>query len=149
MDALEVAMETLEQRPLIYEAEDVARAGVFVTLDRYGVLALHRGFVRPEDEASMAGDGEQAGADATGQGADAGSSSYHQEDGATVGTIITSGSPSLDALAEEDDDGVLKPLPERLVTELTSHRTLALREALGRSPDVALTLLLVKRIRPV
>jgi ParB family chromosome partitioning protein len=146
MDALEVAMEALEQRPLIYEAGDVARAGVFVTLDRYGVLALHRGFVRPEDEASMAGGGEQAGADATGQGTDAGSSSYHQADGASVGTVITSSGPSLDALAEEEDDGILKPLPERLVTELTSHRTLALREALGRSPDVALTLLLVKLV---
>jgi ParB family transcriptional regulator, chromosome partitioning protein len=145
MNALEVAMEALEQRPLIYEAGDVACAGVFVTLDRYGVLTLQRGFVRTEDELLVVGDGEQA-ADATGQGADAGSSSYHQESGASVGTVITSGGQSLDALAEEEDDGVLKPLPERLVTELTSHRTLALREALGRSPDVALTLLLVKLV---
>jgi ParB family transcriptional regulator, chromosome partitioning protein len=35
-------------------------------------------------------------------------------------------------------------LPERLVMELTAHRTLALRDAIGRSPDVALTLLLLK-----
>lgn len=40
-------------------------------------------------------------------------------------------------------DGALKPVPERLVIELTAHRTLALREAIGRSPDVALTLLLI------
>ena len=30
--------------------------------------------------------------------------------------------------------------------ELTAHRTLALREAIGRSPDVALTLLLMKLV---
>jgi ParB family chromosome partitioning protein len=31
--------------------------------------------------------------------------------------------------------------------ELTAHRTLALREAIGRSPDVALTLLLLKLVK--
>jgi len=30
--------------------------------------------------------------------------------------------------------------------ELTAHRTLALREAIGRSPDVAMTLLLLKLV---
>jgi len=40
----------------------------------------------------------------------------------------------------------LRPLPERLIMELTAHRTLALREAVGRSPDVALTLLLLKLV---
>lgn len=47
---------------------------------------------------------------------------------------------------DDEDDGALKPLPERLVMELTAHRTLALREAVGRSPDVALTLLLLKLV---
>jgi len=36
----------------------------------------------------------------------------------------------------EEDEG-LKPLPERLMTELTAHRTLALREALGNNWDTA------------
>jgi ParB family chromosome partitioning protein len=36
----------------------------------------------------------------------------------------------------EEEDG-LKPLPDRLITELTAHRTLALRDAMGRAPDVA------------
>ena len=30
-----------------------------------------------------------------------------------------------------------KPLPDRLVTELTAHRTLALRDALANNPAVA------------
>ena len=37
---------------------------------------------------------------------------------------------------EEEDEG-LRPLPDKLLTELTAYRTLALREAIGRHPDVA------------
>jgi hypothetical protein len=33
-----MAMETLEQRPLIFDPAEVIRAGVFVTLDRDGTL---------------------------------------------------------------------------------------------------------------
>ena len=36
----------------------------------------------------------------------------------------------------EEDDGV-RPIPDRLVTELTAHRTLALRDALAKDPDIA------------
>ncbi len=39
--------------------------------------------------------------------------------------------------AEPDEDEGLKPMPDRLMTELTAHRTLALRHALGEQPDVA------------
>jgi ParB family chromosome partitioning protein len=144
---LEMAMEALEQRPLIYDPAEVPRAGVFVTLDRDGSLAVYRGYVRPEDEpreetAVQADDG----ADAMGQGGDAGGSDW-QTSVSSGGTVITSGGQPIGADAsEEDDDGALKPLPERLVMELTAHRTLALREAIGRSPDVALTLLLLKLV---
>ena len=65
---------------------------------------------------------------------------------ATSGSVITSAGQPLSALPDDEDDGALKPLPERLVMELTAHRTLALREALGRSPEVALTLLLLKLV---
>jgi ParB-like chromosome segregation protein Spo0J len=62
-------------------------------------------------------------------------------------TFIMSGGQPIGAdLPEDEDDGAPKPLPERLVMELTAHRTLALREAIGRSPDVALTLLLLKLV---
>src|SRR3954454_7506225 len=39
--------------------------------------------------------------------------------------------------SDEDDSEPGRPLPERLVTELTAHRTLALREAQANNPDVA------------
>jgi ParB family chromosome partitioning protein len=47
---LETAIEAFEQRPPIFDAAEVVRAGVFVTLDRDGGLAVHRGYVRLEDE---------------------------------------------------------------------------------------------------
>jgi ParB family chromosome partitioning protein len=39
--------------------------------------------------------------------------------------------------AEADEDEGLKPIPDRLMTELTAYRTLALRQALGEQPDIA------------
>ena len=75
-----------------------------------------------------------------GQGAEL--STRSNVDGIVHGTMITSAGQALGANVPDDEDhGALKPLPERLVMELTAHRTLALREAVGRSPDVALTLL--------
>lgn len=146
---LEQAMEKLENRPLIFEQTEIARAGAFVTLDRYGELAVYRGYVRPEDELreeSTVQDGVEHAA--AGQGDHLSLSDGDGSDPrANVGTIITSGGqPFGVGLADDEDDGALKPLPERLVTELTAHRTLALREAVGRSPDVALTLLLAKLV---
>ncbi|MBC7147221.1 MAG: ParB N-terminal domain-containing protein [Thioclava marina] len=142
---LEVAMEKLEARPLIFDEEEIARAGAFVTLDRYGELAVYRGFVRPEDEPREDADvhsGEQA---ADGQGGELSAGS--NVDGIGHGTVITSAGQALGAnVPDDEDDGALKPLPERLIMELTAHRTLALREAVGRSPDVALTLLLLKLV---
>ena len=145
---LEMAMEALEQRPLTYDLAEVGRADVFVTLDRDGSLAVYRGYVRPEDEPreeTAVQDG--GGADAMGQGGDVGGPGGTPSAASAGGTVITSGGQSISAdSSEEDDDGALKPLPERLVMELTAHRTLALREAMGRSPDVALTLLLLKLV---
>ena len=151
LGALEAAMEALEQRPLIFDPAEVARAGVFITLDRDGSLAVYRGYVRPEDgalEETAANGAAELGAE--GQGADGGDVSSHPyAASAQSGTIITSGGQVLGATAgqpDDEDDGALKPLPERLVMELTAHRTLALREAIGRSPDAALTLLLLKLV---
>src|SRR5262249_8130347 len=38
---------------------------------------------------------------------------------------------------EPDEDGGLKPIFDRLLTELTAYRTLTLRNALAQNPDVA------------
>ena len=48
--------------------------------------------------------------------------------------------------ADEEEDDAVKPLPERLVTDLTAWRTLALRNALAENPHVAMTALLHKLV---
>jgi len=142
---LELAMEAIEQRPLIFDPAEAVRAGVFVTLDRDGSLAIYRGYVRPEDESREETAVQDV--DAMGQGTDALGSGWQSSATSMGGTVITSGGQPIGAdLSEDEEDGALKPLPERLVMELTAHRTLALREAIGRSPDVALTLLLLKLV---
>jgi hypothetical protein len=46
----------------------------------------------------------------------------------------TPGSPDAET---DDDDETVRPLSDRLVTELTAHRTLALRDAVANDPHVA------------
>ncbi|MDO5758700.1 MAG: hypothetical protein Q4P24_14670 [Rhodobacterales bacterium] len=43
-------MEKLEVRPLIFDEDEVTRAGAFVTVERYGELAVYRAYVWSEDE---------------------------------------------------------------------------------------------------
>ncbi len=125
---IETALAAFDNRPLRYDPAEVARAGVFVSIDADGTLAVARGYVRPQDELSPGTDGAVLSPD----GAEP-SASPNQA------TVITVGGVE----AEEEDDSV-RPLPERLVSELTAHRTLALRDAVANNPHVALTALLHK-----
>ena len=45
--------------------------------------------------------------------------------------------PLLCGIAGDDDDDVIKPLPDRLVAELTASRTVALQDAFAQNPSVA------------
>ena len=134
---LVTAMEVLEQQPQLFDAAEVGRAGAFVTFDRDGTLVIHRGFVRPEDEAPVETVVNLDGAEGiAGQGGYAGVPGGHGygEAGDVRGPVVAIYGQSPVLTPDDEDDGALKPLPERLVVELTTHRTLALSEALGRSP---------------
>ena len=50
---IEAALSAFETRPAIYDPSDIARAGVFVSIDDEGALSVDRGYVRPEDEAPV------------------------------------------------------------------------------------------------
>ena len=115
-----------------------AIAGVFVTLDSTGKLKVDRGYGRPEDELPVEpapADGEDIAATAAAEPA---TSAVHR-------TVVTIGGQPGPTPEDDDEDGV-KPLPERLITELTAHRTLALRDALANHPQVAMTALLHKLV---
>jgi ParB family chromosome partitioning protein len=136
---IEEALDAYEKRPVIYDPAEIARAGVFVSVDRDGDIVVDRGYVRPEDEAPVAVDGGDAESDRGNGGVDASATPSVQR------AVITIGGQDLEGDDDEEEDGV-KPLPERLVIELTTHRTLALRESVANHPHVALTALLHKLV---
>ena len=124
---IETALAAFDNRPVTYEQAEIARAGVFVSIDGEGVLRFERGFVRPEDEAPALS--------VTGGESDA--PRIAGSDSEVQGAVITiGGAQNSDADTPEEDDAI-RPLSDRLVTELTAHRTLALRDALANEPNVA------------
>ncbi|MBN9475111.1 MAG: ParB N-terminal domain-containing protein [Burkholderiales bacterium] len=130
---IEQALEAFERRPVTYDPAEIRIAGAFVSLDSDGSLLVERGYVRPEDEAPVESGGDDDQTDADGRDALA-----------VQRAVITIGGQP--AEPEEDDDDSLKPLPERLVIELTAHRTVALRNAVAEHPRVAMTMLLHKLV---
>ena len=125
---LEAELGHIDAKRHAYDLDDITRSGVFVVLDHDGGARIERGFVRPEDEkpeAEEASDGETV------------------IDGVRVnadGEVVEDGDHAAAHDAEEEDaeeDG--KPLSDILVRDLTAHRTLGLRLALGEQPDMALT----------
>ena len=123
---IETALEAFEARPVSYDPADIARAGAFVTIDPEGGVRVERGYVRPEDE--------PAAEPASNIEAPTGDEGEHPAAAARM-PESAGGAPAT-AEPPEEEDGI-KPLPDRLVTELTAHRTLALRDALGGDPDIA------------
>ncbi len=132
---IEDALEAFENRPVHYDPAEIPRAGAFVSIRHDGRLSIDRGYVRPEDEVA---DGDTEGCAA---GGEEGASNLT---GTVQRTVTTVGG---EQPGQDDDEDVVKPLPERLVTELTAHRTLALRDALASNPHVAMTALLHKLVR--
>ncbi len=90
--------------------------------------------MRAEDEAPIEPEGE-TGVEAGGDPAEP----------VVQRAVITIGNQPVEP-EEDEDDGVIKPLPERLVVELTAYRTLALRNAVAENPHVAMTALLHKLV---
>ncbi|MDR3376726.1 MAG: ParB N-terminal domain-containing protein [Ancalomicrobiaceae bacterium] len=121
---LETALATFEDRPVAFDPAEIVRAGAFVSIAQDGTLRIERGYVRPEDEqpveepvADPAEVERAVAADVEGQEA------------------VTTEAEEM-VPAPEEDEG-LAPISDRLMSELTAHRTLGLRQTLGEHPDVA------------
>ena len=127
--------------------EEKARAGVMVVLLPYGETRIDRGFVRPEDEVTPEPDPSAATLDEAEQGADG----ANDEDGSFLDDDEgedEDGQGHDGDVAEEPGDPSA-PLPDRVIAELTAHRTAAMRDALAQNPDlaqVALVHALVSRV---
>jgi ParB family chromosome partitioning protein len=103
-----------------YALDDIQRGGVFVVLGHDGMARIERGLIRPEDEPPVSSEEEDA-----------------EGETVIVQRPATTGDGEI-APEDEEADG-LSPLPERLVLDLTAHRTLGLRNALAVQPTLALT----------
>ncbi|VVT24584.1 ParB/RepB/Spo0J family partition protein [Rhizobium sp. EC-SD404] len=117
---IETAMEALQDRPIQFDAEELAISGAFVSVDGSGRLRVERGYVRPEDEPVE-------------ETADI-------PEGDFVDPVTDNTDGDIGKVAdepEEDEDDGTKPLSDRLVCELTAHRTIALRDALANDPQTA------------
>ena len=121
---IETALDAFDERPALYDPAAMANAGVFLSVDADGDLRVERGYVRPEDEAACVTEPDVE-ARQCGDGP------------ALPRTVITVGGTDSDTDEPGAEEDGIKPLPERLVTELTAYRTLALREALANDPDTA------------
>ncbi|MFG1419921.1 ParB/RepB/Spo0J family partition protein [Xanthobacter sp. V0B-10] len=119
---LEAALEAFETRPLAFDPAEVSRAGAFVSIAQDGKLRVERGYVRSEDEVPVEEDQDR---------------SAESDDGSAMPSAPHQEAAACDAPAEPEEEDGLAPISDRLLTELTTHRTLGLRHALGEQPDVA------------
>jgi len=124
---IETALAAFDNRPVRYDPEEIARAGVFVSIDSSGDIRIERAYVRPEDEPAIPHQPDSTHEEAGSAAADAATDEV-------VGTVDGRSAEPQDG--PDQDDGI-KPIPDRLMTELTAYRTLALRDALAQDPDVA------------
>ena len=123
---IETALAAIDERPLAYDAAEIARAGAFISIDGSGALRVERGYVRPEDEPPIAVEP----LDEVDDDGDA-------DVGAQRGEPDEDPAEDDSGHVEPDEEDGIRPIPDRLMTELTAHRTLALRQALGEHPDLA------------
>ncbi|NNU49124.1 ParB/RepB/Spo0J family partition protein [Rhizobium sp. WYCCWR 11279] len=129
LEELGSELDQLNDRPYVFDRQDVARGGAFISLAANGELKIERGFVRPEDEPQVEGHSDDAEAGNGDIGGNViGSSSAG---GISVNSKPVSGDPV------EDEDDTLRPLSDRLVLDLTATRTVALRNALASDPVIA------------
>lgn len=124
LSELETLIEGFDNRPVVFDPVEIARAGAFISIGADGQLRVERGYVRPEDELAVEPASEP---DTTGADERAMAASCERNE------AVVTAEPD----AEPEQDEGLSPISDRLMTELTSHRTLGLRHALGERPDIA------------
>ena len=122
---IETALAALDERPVKYDPAEVARAGAFVSIDGAGTLRVERGYVRAGGRTSLL---------------------INPNRRPTRTWVprkpLRRRVRSREAMAQRRRRNrtkmrASKPIPDRLMTELTAYRTLALRDALGQNWDVA------------
>ncbi|MFT4077473.1 MAG: ParB/RepB/Spo0J family partition protein [Asticcacaulis sp.] len=120
MTELETDIAELQARASAFDPDDIARAGVIVSLTYDGSVKVERGLIRAEDwEASQRQDDDADDDETADEGGDGGDYRDDQD-------------------GEDDEKKVVSTkLSDGLVRDLTAHRTVAMRLALGEQPEIA------------
>ncbi|RUM96338.1 ParB/RepB/Spo0J family partition protein [Pseudaminobacter arsenicus] len=128
LEELSNELDQFNDRPYIFDPEEVAHGGAFISLGAGGELKVERGFVLPEDEPIVETDDSGA------------SDSDHDNKGdeavSAAGGVSVNGKP-VDSEQREDEDDEICPLADRVIEDLTATRTIALRNALANDPAMA------------
>lgn len=119
---LDVEIDAISAKRSAYDPQVIANGGVFVVINHDGTARVERGFVRSEDEALADPQPEDEA-----EGEAVSPSSYAEDEGGDE-------QPEAEE-AEDEEPG--KPISDSLTRDLSAHRTLALRVALGERPDLA------------
>ncbi|MGV6874817.1 ParB/RepB/Spo0J family partition protein [Pseudochelatococcus sp. B33] len=122
---LQAEIERIAAMRRAYDPDDIVRGGIILAISYDGEVRIERGFIRPEDEKP---EPEKTGSGNVDDGPIM-AADDHDEDGNPV-----AGDAPVDEEAEDDS----RPLSDALIRDLSAHRTLGLRLALGEQPDIAL-----------
>ena len=119
-------LDALSNRPYVFDRQEIARGGAFISLGVNGELKIERGFVRPEDEPVVeTDDGEADDRDDNGKSGD------HVVAGRSPSGVSINGKPA-GTEEPEEDGGNIRPLSDGIIENLTATRTVALRNALAK-----------------
>lgn len=128
--ALEAEIIRLEALQSAFLPEDIARGGVFVSLNYNGTVSITRGLIRAEDERREPDDEAQDPA------LDDEASVSEGTDEEATPREPDGDQPETDADEAEDVTEDAR-LSDALLSDLTTHRTLALRYTLAEQPELA------------
>jgi ParB family chromosome partitioning protein len=135
-DAVDARLEAIDQAlrafgpDYDYTPEAKARAGVMVLLGHDGMARFERGLVRAEDAVTDRRADPEAPDSLFGGGAG---------DAETPPWTVTGADGGAQTDADSGEGEGLAPLSERLIIDLTAHRTMGLRDAVQADATVALT----------
>ncbi|TPE64446.1 ParB/RepB/Spo0J family partition protein [Sandaracinobacter neustonicus] len=121
LEAVSDEIDAISEKRSAYDASVIAHGGAFVVLHHDGSVRVERGFVRAEDEALADPQPEDEAFDPK----------------AVEDEQAEDGDEDVQEIEEEDEEPG-KPISDSLTRDLSAHRTLALRVALGERPDLAL-----------
>ncbi|HEX2842071.1 ParB/RepB/Spo0J family partition protein [Hyphomicrobium sp.] len=111
-DELQAEVSAIEEKQPVFAEDDMARAGVFLSINHMGHLEIDAGFIKDDGAADESADNADE-ETANGQAA----------------------SPH----AGDDDENASRPLSAALMEDLTAFRTVALRNAMAQDFSIAFT----------